>query len=76
MARTMTTREFTDYARAQILAAGQILARHRAAGTGVCACGRPLPCTVVVTCTQRCEHYACKLALVEQAQELLVVVVR
>jgi hypothetical protein len=62
--------QFGAYARAQIAAAEQILARHYLVRGGDCSCGRPRPCSVAQSCSQTRDHYRARLALLEQTAAL------
>jgi hypothetical protein len=62
--------QFGAYAREQIAAAEQILARHYLTRGDDCSCGRPQPCPVAQSCTQTRDHYRARLALLEQSAAL------
>jgi hypothetical protein len=62
--------QFGAYARDQIAAAEQILARHYLIRGGDCSCGRPQPCSVARSCAQTRDHYRARLALQEQTAAL------
>lgn len=53
------------YARTRIQAAHDIRQQHHPSHLGLCACGRPRPCTVVTACLATVAHYQAKLALIE-----------
>lgn len=74
MGRALTGGQFEAYARRQITVALDILDGHHAGLFGLCACGRPQPCSVAATCQATIDHYRAKLALVEATQPLRLVV--
>ena len=62
----LSGQQFGVYARGQIAAAEQILARHYVTRGGDCSCGRPRPCSVAQSCAQTRDHYGARLVLLEQ----------
>ncbi len=64
--RALSGEQFGAYARVQIAAVEQILARHHLMRGGDCSCGRPRPCSVAQSCAQTRERYRARLALLEQ----------
>ncbi|MEU8081011.1 hypothetical protein AB0B31_36855 [Catellatospora citrea] len=73
MGKALDAEQFAAYARRQIHAALDILDRHRTDLLGLCACGRPQPCSVVATCHHAIAHYQAKLAVVGATQPLRLV---
>lgn len=74
MGRALTAGQFEAYARRKITVALAILDDHHADLFGLCACGRPQPCSVGATCQATIDHYRAKLALVGATQPLRLVV--
>jgi hypothetical protein len=74
MGKALTAGQFEAYARRQITVALDILDRHHEDLFGLCACGRPRPCSVAATCQATIDHYQAKLALVGATQPLRLVV--
>ncbi|GAA1607326.1 hypothetical protein ACFQY4_34225 [Catellatospora bangladeshensis] len=70
MGRALTAEQFEAYARRQINTALDILDHHHDDLFGLCACGRPRPCSVVATCQAAIAHYRAKLALVGATQPM------
>jgi hypothetical protein len=62
--------QFANYAGQQIRAAYAVLRHHQPHPFGLCACGRPQPCTVAGAWQATVDDFSAKLALLEATQPL------
>jgi hypothetical protein len=73
MGKAFDRNELAAYAQARIRAAHDIHRRHHPDRFGLCACGRPRPCTVAAACLATIAHYQATLALIDATMPMPII---
>lgn len=76
MGKALDRSALAAYAQARIRAAHDIHQWHQPDRCGLCACGRPRPCTVAAACLATIAHYQATLALTDATMPMPIITPR